>query len=238
MNIKIYREGRAGFTLIELLVVIAIIAILAAMLLPVLGNVMEKARQATCMNNLKQLGMAYLMYTQDWNEYFPPLAYGPTAGGQEFWQRGICQLKYIPLNEYYKLTSQASAGKNPKMPCVWVCPTDLKKNTYKLGSSNDNLYWTGNQYGSYGVNQYIMARGPAPYYQSMKISMIKKPSQTLLVGEATMTANRGVFYLHFGGLANQPTRFKHNNTTNIFFVDGHVEAVPYSNCSWVIIQVP
>ncbi|MGB9642242.1 MAG: hypothetical protein ACPL3Q_03440 [Candidatus Ratteibacteria bacterium] len=144
-------------------------------------------------------------------------------------------MRYIPLSEYYKLTFQASAGKNPKMPCVWVCPTDLKLNRYKLGASKDNLYWIGGQYGSYGVNWYIMARGPAPYYQSLKISKIKNPSQTLLVGESSMTADRGYGALHISTLSNQPTRFKHNNTTNIFFVDGHVEAVPYTNCKWVII---
>src|SRR5437762_4120123 len=62
---------RVGFTLIELLVVIAIIAILAAILFPVFAQARSKARQATCISNLKQLGNAMLMYVQDFDETFP-----------------------------------------------------------------------------------------------------------------------------------------------------------------------
>jgi prepilin-type N-terminal cleavage/methylation domain-containing protein/prepilin-type processing-associated H-X9-DG protein len=61
---------RTGFTLIELLVVIAIIAILAAILFPVFAKVREKARQTACLSNCKQMGMAVMMYTQDYDETF------------------------------------------------------------------------------------------------------------------------------------------------------------------------
>jgi len=62
---------RAAFTLIELLVVIAIIAILAAILFPVFARARAKARQASCQSNLKQLGLAFIMYGQDYDEKFP-----------------------------------------------------------------------------------------------------------------------------------------------------------------------
>src|SRR5262245_19653699 len=98
-------HGRtAAFTLIELLVVVAIIALLAALLLPALKGARDKAKQVSCLNNQKQLGIAYYLYLQDWSETFPPYyaAFNPGP------YRG-----YSVLGKYF--------GSNKR---VLICPAD------------------------------------------------------------------------------------------------------------------
>jgi prepilin-type N-terminal cleavage/methylation domain-containing protein len=80
---QLFRRAHAAFTLIELLVVIAIIAILAAILFPVFAQAREKARQATCLSNLKQLGTATQMYMQDYEGSYP-LAWWPAPADYGF----------------------------------------------------------------------------------------------------------------------------------------------------------
>ena len=74
---------RRLFTLLELLVVIAIIAILAALLLPVLSKSREKAQQTACINNLTQLGLSFMIYTQDANDFYPNYVNGGGGVNQE-----------------------------------------------------------------------------------------------------------------------------------------------------------
>ena len=78
---------KPGFTLIELLVVIAIIAILAAILFPVFATAREKARQASCASNVRQLGLAAMMYVQDYDETFMPAEYNDAIGftNYQYW---------------------------------------------------------------------------------------------------------------------------------------------------------
>jgi len=76
---------RNAFTLIELLVVIAIIAILAAILFPVFAQAREKARQTSCLSNMKQLGLATLMYVQDYDETYPIAQYAYSGSLRQCW---------------------------------------------------------------------------------------------------------------------------------------------------------
>jgi prepilin-type N-terminal cleavage/methylation domain-containing protein/prepilin-type processing-associated H-X9-DG protein len=93
---------RRGFTLIELLVVIAIIAILAAILFPVFAKAREKARQSSCLSNIKQLTLAALMYAQDYDERLMARYYNPGTGGRNWCTHFIqpyvnnAQLVYCP----------------------------------------------------------------------------------------------------------------------------------------------
>ncbi len=98
-----------GFTLIELLVVIAIIAILAAILFPVFARAREKARQGSCLSNVKQIALGALMYVQDYDERFPYYAMGAYQNPPwYFWPHQF--QPYIKNWQVYGCPSSAYAG--------------------------------------------------------------------------------------------------------------------------------
>jgi len=225
------RKRRTGFTLIELLVVVAIIAILAAMLLPALSQARERARQAVCMNNLKQIGLAMNMYCDDYAGYYPP--------NQTMW--GI--YNFNPLTLQVKLTPyikpQGSKTEeqiynelkyaNLRRAGVWFCPSDaVRLRLWKQGSSEVLV-------ASYGVNYYLGYHiGTNPFHY--KINACRKPSQILYLIDmwnnqypglmATFGVNTWPFKNVEGGgdLSDRGVDFRHSGFANGLFVDGHVEA--------------
>jgi prepilin-type N-terminal cleavage/methylation domain-containing protein/prepilin-type processing-associated H-X9-DG protein len=94
-------QRRRAFTLIELLVVIAIIAILAAILFPVFARAREKARQTTCISNLKQIGFALMAYAQDYDEHWP---------AADWWGYKPATAPYVKSNLVYRCPSEGNYG--------------------------------------------------------------------------------------------------------------------------------
>jgi len=124
-----------GFTLIELLVVIAIIAILAAILFPVFAKAREKARQTTCLSNEKQLGLGFLQYNQDYDEYFPTGFHQPGNYIGSGWAAQI--YPYI------------------KSPAVYQCPDDTTAPTVVAGVTLYPMSYALSRYiGGIPINQF------------------------------------------------------------------------------------
>lgn len=157
------RKMSRGFTLIELLVVIAIVSILAAILFPVFARARENARRASCMSNLKQMGLAAMMYTQDHDETCPP-ASNPSPGiadadypGGKWGTGGGANALYWPQLIYpYSKSIQ-----------LFYCPSGVNYPKPILG-----------QYGANG-NVLIVA-GSTP----LKLAAINAPASTYMAMDA------------------------------------------------------
>jgi len=189
-------NARKGFTLIELLVVIAIIAILAAILFPVFAKAREKARQTTCLSNLKQIGLATLQYNQDYDELFYAHRYNLGAGtnpliGQSNGSliSGTARDKTFWISMLQPYTKSYDVFKCPSNPSAWVITNTDGKQCGAAGA----LGCAGVGYGgenSYGHNDLFMS--PAGAYNtsngaplSVSLSAIDRPASTVMVTDAT-----------------------------------------------------
>ena len=173
---------KAAFTLIELLVVIAIIAILAAMILPALSSAKDRATRTTCINNMRQLGMATRMYVDDNREMLPPPNWGAGHPGWLYDDSGSMMdpgpggaFENMPV-QAYKSGLWFQYMSNPKS---YLCPTDIKSPTYATvgtHSSNSNIRY--NRFSSYIMDGAVC--GYADGGGSCKISQVWSPLCYLL----------------------------------------------------------
>jgi len=146
------RRSSKGFTLIELLVVIAIIAILAAILFPVFARAKEKARETMCIGNMKQIGMAVIMYLDEWNSCYPDqtsvgIPYSDTGitGGKETWNTKFSRRYRSEKPPKSGIYVPDGMGKTfrpyLKNLGVFKCPSQAKdEDTYVVYKENSTYY--------------------------------------------------------------------------------------------------
>jgi prepilin-type N-terminal cleavage/methylation domain-containing protein/prepilin-type processing-associated H-X9-DG protein len=242
---------RKGFTLIELLVVIAIIAILAAILFPVFAQAREKARAISCLSNEKQIGLAILQYTQDYDATYPMGM--DAAWWDDSWQENV--QPYIKSLDVFECPDDANH----------VLPT--ADNWAGLGISyaaNGLVQWNGSNNQMYGIiGWHIPGANPWIINSTQGEASVNFPSDTVMLTEKHNTDvvkageegnptlwGPGSLFTSFNWLdtdaaqeipngtlsqtaaypngANGAVSADHNQRANFLFVDGHVKSmIPY-----------
>lgn len=203
------KKHLCSFTLIELLVVITIISILAAMLLPALKSARESAKRISCVSNLKQLGLSLLMYTDDYDGFFPP-GWDSPVPGYRLWCTLI--VPYVDkggsTDWQYFWDNYHRDGVKTKGGGIFRCPSD----PYYLWHSyayNHYIDFTG--YRSWGVGW-------------QKLSRSQSPEKTMLLVDAwdpdspTHNSNHEVIRRDI----NFRIHYRHGGA-NVLHCDGHVQ---------------
>lgn len=216
-----FTSGKTGFTLIELLVVIAIIAILAAILFPVFAKAREKARQTSCLSNMKQLGLGIKMYAQDYDESRVPGWIWPSNPAIADAERRTWRSLILPY------------VKNRQ---VYVCPSnDETVQTMWNALADDGVQDVKSNYalnyeaGYGGFNNW---RGPNPDQvdgtpDSRAEAFTQRPATTIMMSEVTYGLPYTYIYLYWGPYILQQAA-PHVKMANFVFEDGHVKSLRHS----------
>ena len=219
-NRPTYIGNSAAFTLIELLVVIAIIAILAAILFPVFAQAREKARQTTCLSNLKQIGVGMMMYAQDYDD---------TLVIPDYLIPGTPLVGVSWFNSYTytsPITFEPQKGLlQPYMKSVAIqdCPTasDIPGNGTLAQSQL-----------AYGLNADYLFPFVGGAYAPARLGDIRDVAETVLMADAVgFGGSAGNVSLSRTSVLNRPSlarrpnfHGRHNGIGNALWVDGHVKA--------------
>ncbi|MBP6963060.1 MAG: prepilin-type N-terminal cleavage/methylation domain-containing protein [Armatimonadetes bacterium] len=205
------RRTQRGFTLIELLVVIAIILILAAILFPVFAKVRAKALQTTCLNNMKQLGVACEMYQSAWGDVLVPWG-APFNAMTGIW--------YSLLDPYLRQI-EGGTFNNANLGKIFRCPAAAEEEL--LGWAYQRSYGMSSRVGGW------LNAGNNPIVYS--VSKAKYPSQTVRIAESDWEPAPGQGQ---GGSAfapdptvNDGRKFpgRHNGTGSVLWIDGHASSM-------------
>ena len=207
------RRTARAFTLIELLVVIAVIAILAAILFPVFAQAREKARQATCISNSKQMGLATAMYVNDYDEMF-----FSTNWGHRHWMfllqpyiKGYPKDHRSPKGNVFVCPSDALDGlqyiSNPSQ----ITPEPARSWGLVMDANGEYPYWA-----SYGINEHVTDEWPA-------LAAYEAPADTFLYLENNDSDIEGDELVDPSRKSCTEIRFDHSGGLNIVYIDSHTK---------------
>lgn len=222
---------RSGFTLIELLVVIAIIAILAAILFPVFAAAREMARGATCKSNLKQIGAALMMYTQDYDETTVPL---DTCGAQLLETGRLSSVTCTPTSSQYRHGWYNVIHPYVKNFGVFNCPSGIALGVIRYDGELAQSFSYGYNYAGASGGRSFGCAGNCGVDLSPLIGFNLWTGQSLSAVEdaaGTMWVLDGRYYYAFTGPAAPSDAYvptnRHSGTINAVYMDGHVKGSPW-----------
>jgi prepilin-type N-terminal cleavage/methylation domain-containing protein/prepilin-type processing-associated H-X9-DG protein len=216
------RSGASGFTLVELLVVIAILGVLIGLLLPAVQAARATSRRAHCLNNLKQIGLAFHLYLDTHDGQFPKSTHSAFANRKPPWGYALAPF----LDPTAPVEPGAATPPLRLFQGVYHCSEDQREDRVEkqLWSYGQNVWFelrdfeTGSVTGTYS--------GPTFW----ELKTIPATSKTILVAELESGPGSDHLMAHawyFGGTPEVASQ-RHQNVSNYLWVDGHVSSAPFS----------